>query len=147
MEEIVRIERNKRDYLGLLLLADPDENMIGRYLEDGGLYVMRDGGRTVCAAVVLPLNKTDCELKNLAVSERFQRRGCGSRMIGFLADACAARYRRMFVGTSEANFPFYRRNGFRYSHIAKNFFTENYPEPVVENGAVLTDMTYFVRDL
>lgn len=147
MEEIAAVLQNKKEYLDLLLLADPSESMIDRYLGDGSLYVMKRGGQTLCAAVVLPLNGADCELKNLAVAEPFRRQGFGSRMIAYLAGIYAARCKRMFVGTSEGNFSFYEKNGFRYSHLAKDFFAENYPEPIVENGAVLADMTYFVRDL
>ena len=121
--------------------------MIDRYLEKGGLYMMKCGGRTTCVAVVLPLNGTDCELKDLAVAEPFRRQGLGSRMIAYLAGIYAVYYKRMLVGTSGGNFSFYEKNGFRYSHVAKDFFAENYPEPIMENGILLTDMTYFIRDL
>ena len=36
---------------------------------------------------------------------------------------------------------------FAYSHRLKDFFTENYPEPIVEGGVTLRDMLYFRREL
>ena len=31
------------------------------------------------------------------------------------------------------------------SHRVKNFFTDNYPQPIWDDGVLLTDMVYFVR--
>ncbi|WP_411676611.1 GNAT family N-acetyltransferase [Caproicibacter sp.] len=147
MENTIQIFNQKAAFLPLLLLADPDEAMINRYLGRSDLFVSESDGVPICVSAVLPLDRTSCELKNLAVEERFQCQGIGSRMIRFLLSFYAARYKKMYVGTSEGNFSFYQKNGFRYSHVINNFFTENYPEPIVENGIILTDMTYFVRSL
>ena len=38
------MERNKKQYLSLLLLADEQENMVDRYLEHGTMYVLDDKG-------------------------------------------------------------------------------------------------------
>lgn len=37
------IKENKKRFLPLLLLADPEEAMIDRYLEDGELWVWEEG--------------------------------------------------------------------------------------------------------
>lgn len=42
---------------------------------------------------------------------------------------------------------FYERCGFVKSHIAKDFFVENYDHPIYENGQQLIDMVYLKRDL
>lgn len=147
MENTIRIFDHKAEYLPLLLLADPDKAMIDRYLDQSDLFITESGGIPICVSAVLPLNQTSCELKNLAVEERLQHQGIGSRMIRFLLSFYAARYRNMYVGTAEDNFLFYQKNGFLYSHVVKNFFTENYPDPIVVNGAVLTDMTYLIHPL
>lgn len=36
--EIVIIDKNKKDFLDLLLLADEQENMIDKYLDGGTLF-------------------------------------------------------------------------------------------------------------
>lgn len=37
--------------------------------------------------------------------------------------------------------------GFKYSHRIKNFFTDNYDHPIVEEGILLEDMVYLKRRL
>ena len=41
---IIKISRNKKQYLDLLLLGDEQETMIDRYLERGDLFVLEDNG-------------------------------------------------------------------------------------------------------
>ena len=38
--EIRKVEKDKKKYLALLLLADEQEDMIDRYLERGTMYVL-----------------------------------------------------------------------------------------------------------
>ena len=145
--EISPVKKDRKKYLDLLLLADPSEEMVDRYLEAGDLFVMFLGDTPVCEAVVCGLGGGACELKNLATAEPFQKRGYAGRMISFLCDFYRPRCRRMLVGTSEGNFRFYRNCGLRFSHVVKNFFPDQYPGPVIDNGEVLTDMTYFEKEL
>ena len=42
--EIRKVEKDKKKYLALLLLADEQEDMIDRYLERGSMYVLEDDG-------------------------------------------------------------------------------------------------------
>ena len=42
--EIREVTDNKKKYLSLLLLADEQETMIDRYLENGTMYVLNDNG-------------------------------------------------------------------------------------------------------
>jgi ribosomal protein S18 acetylase RimI-like enzyme len=97
---------------------------------------------------VLPLNDTVCELKNIAVKENFQNSGLGSKMLGFLFSNYGGWYDKMVVGTAEDGAEFYEKNGFIYSHTVRDFFTDNYEEPVLnENGEEYADMYYFKRPL
>ena len=56
--EINQITENKQDYMDLLLLADPQEDMIERYLEDGDLFVLSENGDILTVCVVLAKEKT-----------------------------------------------------------------------------------------
>ena len=38
------MEKDKKQYLSLLLLADEQEDMLDRYLERGTMYVLEDDG-------------------------------------------------------------------------------------------------------
>lgn len=49
------ITTGKKQYLPLLLLADPCEAMIDRYLEAGDMHVLSIGDAPVCVAVVIPI--------------------------------------------------------------------------------------------
>ena len=40
--KIIEVKENKKQYLDLLLLADEQEDMIDRYLDNGKMYVLDD---------------------------------------------------------------------------------------------------------
>ena len=42
--KIIEVKENKKQYLDLLLLADEQEDMIDRYLDNGKMYVLDDNG-------------------------------------------------------------------------------------------------------
>ena len=142
---IQKVTHNKKAYLDLLLLADEQENMVDKYLERGEMFVLNDNG--VKAECVITKEADGVyELKNIAVAPAFQRRGVGRALI----DAALARLpagTRVLVGAGEtpASFAFYSACGFTLSHRVKNFFTDNYPQPIWDDGVLLTDMVYFVR--
>ena len=136
------IKENKKRFLPLLLLADPEEAMIDRYLEDGELWVWEEDGLIVGVAVVLEVDHTTCELKNLAVDERWQGRGYGSALVRTLAAHYSAHYQKMLVGTSDDGVAFYKRLGFVEDHVVPGFFTRHYEAPIWENGHLCVDMTY-----
>lgn len=141
------IKADKKQYLPLLLLADPCEAMIDHYLEAGDMHVLSIGGAPVCVAVVIPYSDTACELKNLATDPQFQKQGHATRLMAALFKYYAARFRTMYVGTSDSGVAFYTRLGFTPSHTVTGFFTDNYPEPIYENGVLLTDMLYLKKEL
>ena len=146
--EIRKVETNKKEYLPLLLLADEQEDMIDRYLEQGDMYVLDDGGvRAEC--VVTDEGNGILELKNLAVRPDSQGKGYGRQMIRFVADTYRKRFHILQVGTgdSPATIPFYEKCGFRRSHVVRNFFTEHYDHPIYEGGKRLVDMVYLKMEL
>ncbi len=126
----------------LLLLADPDERMVNRYLAQGFQLIARMDGQTVGQVVTVPV-EDGWELKNLAVLPAFQRAGIGRALVG----AAVARVPAgtVWVGTGNASpwiLRFYEQCGFQRSHVLKNFFVDNYPEPIFEDGVQCTDMIY-----
>lgn len=127
---IVKISRNKKQYLDLLLLGDEQEIMIDRYLERGDLFVLEDNGiKAVC--VVTKEGPKICELKNIAVTPSAQRQGYGRKLINYLINHYSKEYTQMMVGTGDVpgTLAFYKSCGFEYSHCIKDFFTENYDHP------------------
>jgi len=146
--EIKQIHENKKEYLTLLLLADEQETMIDRYLEAGDLFALDDGGvKGVC--VVLHLGGTEYEIKNIAVDPHHQGKGYGRKMIEFICARYRGRCTALFVGTGDGTrtVQFYQRCGFAPSHRIKDFFTDNYDHPMVEDGVLLRDMVVLKRVL
>ena len=68
--EIKKVETDKKRYMGLLLLADEQEDMVDRYLERGTMYVLEDEG-VKAECVVTDEGDGILELKNLAVGQVF----------------------------------------------------------------------------
>lgn len=146
--EIKIIRENKKQFLDLLLLADEQESMIDKYLERGELFALYDGGlKSVC--VVTQECDDVCELKNIATFETWHGHGYGSKLLHHIFSHYKGRFATMLVGTGDVPraLRFYERNGFEISHRIKNFFTDNYDHPIVDNGVLLVDMVYLSKSL
>lgn len=139
---------DKKKYLPLLLLADEQESMIDRYLGDGEMYVLDDGG-VKAEAVVCKVSSDILEIKNLAVLPEYQGLGYGRRLIDFICKTYKNEFKILQVGTGDSplTLPFYEKCGFKRSHSVKNFFTDNYDHPIYENGVQLVDMIYLRKTL
>jgi len=138
---IEKIINNKKQFLDLLLLADEQENMIDKYLKIGDLFALYDDDlKSIC--VVTAIDDETCELKNIATYKKYQGKGYAKTLIKFVADFYKNNYKIMLVGTGD--FPpilsFYESCGFEKSHCIKNFFTDNYDQPMFEAGIRLIDM-------
>jgi len=146
--KIEKIIHNKKQYLDLLLLADEQENMIDKYLENGDMFALFDDDlKTVC--VVVAIDSETCELKNIATYPKYQGKGYAKILIKFISDFYKDKYNAMLVGTGEVPsiLSFYDSCGFEKSHCIKNFFTDNYDHPMFEEGIQLIDMVYLKKEL
>jgi GNAT superfamily N-acetyltransferase len=147
----VRIEKitdNKKRHLSLLLLADEQEDMIDKYLDDGDMYALYDDDlKTVC--VVAAIDEETCELKNIATYPKYQGKGYARALIRYISDLYKDNYKTMLVGTGEVPsvLSFYESCGFEKSHRIKDFFTDNYDHPMFEEGVQLIDMVYLGKEL
>ncbi len=128
----------------LLLDADPHRARIESYLSEELTRVAKHDGE-VLGVYVMEWRDSECiELMNIAVREDCQGQGLGRWLLGHalgLAESKGAR--RVEVGTgnsSLANLAFYQRGGFRIVGVVPNFFTDNYPDPIIEDGIVCRDM-------
>ena len=139
---------NKEQYLNLLLEADPEKEVIEKYLGDGELFVLTYNGEVACVAVVSRIDDKTCELKNIATAEKYRGQGYGKKMIKYLFDNYKQKYEKMIVGTTENNIPFYVKAGFdKYYKTIKNFFVDNYKEEIIDGDLHCIDMYYYSKDL
>ena len=146
--EIKSVEREKKRYLDLLLLADEQEDMIDRYLERGTMYVLEDDG-VKAECVVTDEGGGILELKNIAVKPGFQGKGYGKALVDYIIQTYKGPYAVLQVGTgdSPSTIPFYESCGFCRHHLVKNFFIDHYDHPICECGVQLADMVYLQREI
>lgn len=146
--KFLKIENNKKRYIDLLLLGDEDEKMIDKYLERGEMYILDDNGIKAECVVTDEGNKI-LEIKNIAVSPKFQKQGYGKKLIEFITEKYSENFSVIQAGTGDSPFtiPFYEKCGFRKSHIVKNFFIDNYKNQIYEEGVQLIDMIYLQKNL
>ena len=139
-EEVRRISAGKEAFMPLLLEADPSETMIRHYLEAGELYTMTAHGKPACVAVIQQRKDGDFDLMNLATAPEMRGMGYATRLLKQLFKLLSPRCRKLLVGTSPKNITFYERLGFEQDGVIKDYFVDNYPEPIMEDGTALKDM-------
>lgn len=134
-----------QEIMPLLLMGDESGDMIARYLSRGRVFAGRLGDEAVAVCVVTQEEDGWVEVKNLAVAPGVRRRGYGRAMLEYAEGLFAGRSLRLGTGETPSTLRFYERCGYRYSHRIADFFTDNYPEPIVEEGVTLRDMVYLVK--
>ena len=146
--KITKIKTNKRQYLSLLLLADEQEDMIDKYLDNGTMYLLEDDGvKSEC--VILDVENGILDIKNIATVPEYQGNGYGKALIDFISEKYKDRYYILQVGTGDSplTIPFYEKCGFVRTHKIPNFFTDYYDHPIYECGVQLVDMIYLQKKL
>lgn len=146
-----RLLKNERLPIELLLLADEAVEAINKYIHDSDVYVIEREKKIIGAYVLQKLDATSVEIKNVAVDNAFQRQGIGKFL---LSDASRRAqemgFERIIVGTADAAtqlLHFYTKEGFEMFDIKRNFFIDNYPTPLYEDGVQLKDMIMFKKEL
>ena len=151
MEKIRRIAKGEAIPYNLLLLADEYIEALNKYIFDCEIYVFEQENKIIAEYALKTIDADEVEIKNIAVAPEFQGQGIGKRL---LRDAVVRARRRGFkaiiVGTGDVStkqLHLYRKEGFRKIGVKKNFFLENYPKPIFENGKELRDMVMLRKNL
>lgn len=145
---IKKEKENKEQYMDLLLKADPSEEMINKYLKNADLFVLTYNEDIACIAVVTKIDEDTVELKNIVTKKEFRGKGYGKKMLKYLADNYRTKYKKMIVGTTENNIPFYVKQGFdKYEKTIKKFFIDNYDEEIKDGELTCTDLIYYSKNL
>ena len=138
-----KIEDKKKN-LALLLLADPEEEAIDKYINDCEIFEFYHKDILIGQGAIKQLSSTIYEIKNFAIYEKFHNCGYGKILINLLCKKYLENFKNIeiLVGTSEQGVGFYKKCGFQFSHIIKDFFITNYKQPIFENGIQCKDMFY-----
>ena len=142
---IIETYSNKKQYLPLLIMGDESESMIDRYLDSGTLYVGLLNGKPIAVCVIVNLDSDTVEIKNLAVETEYRRYGYGRRMLEYVESQHSDKKIILGTGETPSTLRFYKSCGYSYSHRVPNFFTDNYPTPIIEEGITLCDMIYLEK--
>lgn len=135
----------------LLLLADPSKEVVEKYVKGGETYIALLNDKTIGVYVVVKLSHDTFELKNVAVDEEHQGQGIGKMLVLDAIERVRQREaNRIEVGTGNSSLSqlaLYQKCGFRIIGIEKDFFVNNYPEEIFENGIKCVDMVRLALDL
>lgn len=136
--------KDKKRNLDLLLLADPEEEAIDKYINDCEVFEFYYRDILIGQGAIKQLSSTTYEIKNFAIYEKFHNCGYGKILINLLCKKYLESFKNIeiLVGTSEQGVGFYQKCGFQFSYIVENFFINNYKQPIFENGIQCKDMFY-----
>lgn len=135
----------------LLLLADPSLEQIHSYLPFGKCYSAYEEEELIGAAVLLPIDESKVEIKNIAIAPPYQRKGYGKQLLQKVMDlAKAESYKTIRIGTANSSIgqlALYQKVGFEMQEILFNFFLDNYEEAIYENGIQAKHMLILEKSL
>jgi len=144
---------NKNDQIPyeLLLLADPSKDLIDEYLKQSDIFTARENDETIGVIVLFPLTTETVEIKNVAVKPEFQGQGIGRYLIeNVVRIASLNRQKQICIGTANSSVGqlyLYQKLGFEITDIKRDFFTDNYAQPIYENGIQAKHMLVLTKQL
>lgn len=147
--KIRQITRDKDEYMDMLLMADPQKDIIERYLYQSEMFVLVNGGDVCSVCVVQLLKNRKCELKNIVTRVQDRGKGYAAYLIHYICEYYSDVCDTMYAGTGNAKrmIEFLERSGFVNSHMAVNYYVDHYQEPIYEDGIRITDKIFMKRQL
>ena len=94
-----QITENKTEYMDLLLLTDPQSDMVYRYLDTGDMFALYEGKELCTLAVVTVSGNRECEIRNLVTTYGNGGKGYTRAMIHYLSENYRKECDTMYVGT------------------------------------------------
>lgn len=148
---LIQLNRDSEIPYPLLLLADETKEAINQYIFNSDLYLLNNGTENIAVMALYKKSNSELEIKNVAVIESYRSKGLGGILMDKAKEiAKENHYKTLTVGTSDTGFQqirFYEKNGFIKNGVLKDFFIENYPDPIYENGLQMKDMILLVHHL
>jgi ribosomal protein S18 acetylase RimI-like enzyme len=149
--KIGKIDHTDSLPMDLLLLADPSEEMIAKYLYSGEKYAAKSNGELIGVFILDSISPSEIELKTIAVYPEHQRKGVGKELLKYaIRISKMERYESMIVRTADCSdyqIAFYKKLKFEHESTVKGHFIKYYKEPIIENGKEAVDQLFFRRKL
>ena len=145
--KIRQITRDKDEYMDMLLMADPQKDMIESYLYRSEMFVLVNGGDICSICVVQPLKNRKCELKNIVTRVEDRGKGYARYLIHYICEYYGDVCDTMYAGTgnSKKMIDFLEHCGFVNSHMIVNYYVDHYQMPVYEDGVRITDKVFLKK--
>ncbi|MBL7767608.1 MAG: GNAT family N-acetyltransferase [Flavipsychrobacter sp.] len=137
--------------MGLILLADPNQEQVAEYLRYCLILVAIHSDLTVGVLALSPEGKTRAEIKVLAVAPGYRRKGIGKLLLKEASErARRLGFTELQVCTGNSSikpFQLYQQAGFELTDVRWNYFTHHYPQPIVEEGIVCKHQLLLTKSL
>lgn len=142
--KIVDFHKVTSAHYQLMLEADPSREIVDSYLDRAYKFKLTNGKKLLGLILMIDTRPETLEIVNLAVAESSRNKGYGEKLLSFVIDWAKQRgYRTLEIGTGSTSFAqlyLYQKVGFRIVGIDRDFFVDNYQEPIIENKLILKDM-------
>lgn len=142
--KVRRLENSEDIPYQLLLLADETKEAIDRYVFESEIFIVEENGEIIALYALKAINSKQIEIKNIAVQADLQGQGIGSFLLNDAFErAKDLGFQSLLIGTGDASLrqlALYQSKGFEKYEVVKDFFIDNYPEAIHENGIQLKDM-------
>jgi ribosomal protein S18 acetylase RimI-like enzyme len=149
--KISKLEKQDKIPYALLLLADPSQENIDKYLPKSAVYILEKEKQVLGCYVLFVIDTETAEIKNIAIDPLYQGKGMGTLLLRHAIDqAKSSKFKKLIIGTGNSSVGqlyLYQKLGFRIYSIIKDFFIRNYNEPIIENGIVCKDMIMLEKEL
>lgn len=144
---MIRLHQSEEDYPWELLLdADPDRERVTAYLAKSITFLAK-AEEEIIGVLVMQLGSENDEIMNVAVAPAHQGQGIGGQLL-----EAAFAYRQtdkpLLIKTGDLTSPalsLYKRKGFKEIAVVKDYFVDNYPEPIFEDGQLLRNQVILER--
>lgn len=139
-----RLQKEESIPYGLLLLADEEMQAIERYIHQSEIYVVERDDKTIGVYALYSIDEHTAEIKAIAVDEAYQNQGIGKLMLKDAEIRAQEKgFRELIIGTptiAQKQLAIYKKAGFEWFDVKKDFFITWYSEPIFEDGVQLKDM-------
>lgn len=135
----------------LLESADPSRAQIEKYLISGKCYTAKLGNEMIGVIVLKEITPASIEIKNIAIDKACRGKGFGRQLLKFAVQLSRqSGYEKLIIGTGNSSIgqlALYQKEGFEICEFRRNYFVNNYEEPIFENGIQCKHLIMLVKRL